>query len=131
MNQTETHTYSTEETTTPLHFWRNPITWRSTNTGLNENVISTYAPHTSKQDIIRHMRLNIDPYTDGRKFLNESSFSRHKDYFADVVNECMDSIWSKERGFVFNEAQLREVMKILPTVNVRWNDNDGCYWCWK
>ena len=114
--------------TLPLpHFWRNPVTWRSTNTGMNQNAISTYNPYSSKKDIIKHIRKNIIPYTDKRKYVKQNK----NDYFADIVNDCMKDIWKCKRGFVFTYEQLKEVMRILPSVNVEWSEYSDGYYCWK
>ena len=109
--------------------WRNKLTWRNTGKGMNQNVIGTYAPYNSKEEIVKYMRANLTPYTDGRKYLDRKS--KYADYFRDVVNECMGYIMCKERGYVFTESQLREVMMMLPDVRVKYSDNEGCYWCWK
>lgn len=120
--------YYKEDTTNLSHFWLNPIKWRTTGTGMNQYVIDSYAPYIDKEEIILHIRENIVPYTDGRKLLKPEGKS---DYFVDVVNECMKSVWRNDRGFVFTESQLLQVMMIKPDVNVRYSKNDGCYWCWK
>jgi hypothetical protein len=129
MSKNENNTQA-EITTIPPNFWRNTITWRTTNTGMNQNVIHTYAPHKRKKDIIVHMRENIIPYTDKRKYLNPEEKKKH-DYFVEVVNDCMKDIWKGNSGFVFKDSQLKEVMMILPSVNVEWSEYSGGYYCWK
>jgi len=134
INTTETDTQDITITTShtlPLpNFWRDNIKWRSTNTGMNENVISTYAPHISKETIVSHMRKYITPYTDKRKYLNEDEKNKHK-YFIDIVNECMMSILTGGCGYVFTDSQLKEVMKIVPRVRSIHDNGNGCWKCWK
>lgn len=124
-----THTQTNDNSTIPPNFWRDPITWRTTNTGMNENVISTYAPYTNKEYIIQHMRENIVPYTGKCKYLKNNK--KKRDYYVEVVNECMKDIWKGYRGFVFSDSQLKEVMRILPSVNVEWSEYCGGYYCWR
>lgn len=118
------------KTTTPPRFWRDDIKWRSTSTGINQNVINTYNFNYSKQEIIEHIRLNAVPYTDGRSRLPKLE-RKYNPYFTDVVNDCMKEIWKGGCGFVCNTDQLREVIKILPSVNVNCDKFSKYYYCWK
>ena len=123
-------TTNTTKTTTFSHFWRNNITWRSTNTGMNENVLRTYNHNNSQQEIIAHIRLGAIPYTDGRKRIPREE-RKYNPYFTDVVNDCMKEIWKGKRGFVCSTDQLKEVMRILPSVNVEGSEFGTYYYCWK
>jgi hypothetical protein len=110
------------------NFWRNELTWRSTNTGMNTNVIGEYVHKEDRQDIINYMRSIIESYKDGRYYLDNEN---KKDYFVDVVNDCLKNVYKNFRGFVFSDLQLKEVMKIVPSVNVKYSSKDECYYCWK
>jgi len=114
-------------TTTPPHFWISDLLWRTTNTGISQNVISTYAPYKSKKSIIAHMRENITPYSDGRKYIPRKE-RKYNPYFTDIINDCMKDVWKGDKGFVFNENQLKEVMKIFPSVDVEWSKYSGGYY---
>lgn len=112
------------------NFWRSNITWRSTNTGMNENVLRTYNLNNSQKEIIAHIRLSAIPYEDGRKRIPKRE-RKFNPYFTDVVNDCMKEIWKGKRGFVCSTDQLKEVMRILPSVNVVGDKFGTYYYCWK
>lgn len=120
---------SNKTTTTLPHFWRSNITWRSTNTGMNENVLCTYNFYNSKKDIIKHIRENIIPYTDGRRCIPKNE-RKYNPYFTDVVNDCMKEVWKGKCGFVCNTDQLKEVMRIKCDINVECGEL-GEFYCWK
>ena len=134
MNSNEAHTYTktniTETNTTlPLHFWRNNITWRSTNTGMNENVIKKYSSN-NKQEIILHMRETVTYYEKRMKYLSRKK-KQYSDYFIDIVNDCMEMVWHNSRGYVFTDEQLKEVIKLCSDVKIKWDEDNCCYYCWK
>lgn len=118
----------TGKTINTNEFWRDKLTWRSTATGMNENVIGTYAPYNKKKDIIAHMKQNIVSYSDGRKYSDNNS---KNDYFTDIVNDCMKKVYLGLRGYVFTDSQLKEVMMIKPDINITYSDRDVRYYCWK
>ena len=128
LNDTETTT--TYAKVTNKDFWRNKITWRSTVTGMNSNVIDAYAPSKNKKNIIRHIKANTIPYEDGRRYIPRSE-RKYNVYFTNLVNECMEYVWDGKRGFVYSEDQLREVIKIAKDINVEYSEKDMCYYCWK
>jgi hypothetical protein len=107
-------------------FWRDKLTWRSTNTGMNENVIGTYVHNNDRRGIITYIMDTTIPYTDGRRFLESHE---KKDYFVDVVNECLKNIYHGKEGHVFSDAQLKEIIMIKPDVNIRWSHESECYFC--
>ena len=124
MNQEETNTYSTS---LPLHMWRNKITWRTTNTGMNPNVISTCDPHYDKREIIKYIRSTAIPYkTTDNLFKGKEEYN----YFTTIIGDCLHEIYSGRKGYVFSDVQLRKVMKILPSVKVKWDKDYECYCCW-
>lgn len=124
-----THNELLKKDATTLHFWRDKITWRSAGTGMNKNVIGTYNPYFSKDDIISYIKENTVPYGTSIRYLDKSlSYGK---YFIDVVNDCMEKVWSKNRGYVFSTDQLKEVIKLCPDVRVSWDSTYECYWCSK
>jgi hypothetical protein len=120
MNQTETNTYAT---TTPPHFWRSNLTWRTTNTGMNPNVISKDAPYKGKREY-------LDQYIDKKIYCTDAARQKRKSLIETVIG-CLGDIYSEGRGYVFTDAQLDEVKKIFPRVWVSWNDNFCCYSCYR
>lgn len=110
------------------NFWRNKVTWRTTGKGMNKYVIKQFAPYVSKDKAINYMRQNIIPYHDRRKYILDDNDCNK--YFRDVVNDCLHKVWHKERGFIFTEDQLREVMRIIPDVDVKYDENYARYYCW-
>jgi hypothetical protein len=111
-----------------IRFWRNPLTWRTTNTGMNENVISTYVRKQNMKDVIASIKDGIVTYNDGRKFL-ETKYKT--DYFISVVNDCLRDIYAGRSGYVFTESQLKEVLKIKPNIQTTFSKEHGCYRCRK
>lgn len=109
-----------ETTTTPLHFWRNNITWRTTNTGINKNVLRTLTP-------IHNRKLYQPTYQCEYLTLKEKKKLKQ---FENVVNDCLHSIYNGELGYVFTKDQLNEVIKILPSVQVKRDVISCCYCCW-
>lgn len=116
-------------TTNNIDFWRNNIMWRTTNTGLNPNAIRQYAPYIDKNKIVEDIKEKNIPYTDGRKYIPKDKNERHT-YFVNLVNDALHDIWHGKRGFCYNTEQLKEILKICPLANVRYNDYDDCWYCW-
>jgi nicotinamide riboside kinase len=94
---------------------------------MNENVIGLYVHKDDRRDIITYLRENVVSYNDGRRFLESKE---KRDYFVDVVNDCLKNIYWGKDGYVFSESQLKEVMMIKPDVKVRWSCRNECYYCW-
>lgn len=122
MNSNET-TYSTStETTTPLHFWRNPnTTWRDTNTGMNQYTLHTYVQLKER----KIYQSEIDA-----RLLHPKEKVKLKN-FVDEINNCLTDIYMGKEGFVFTKEQVAEVKKLIPYVMVKRSCKYGCYCCWK
>lgn len=125
LNETnETNTYETTETpitTTPLHFWRDPInTWRDTSAGMN---LFTLHTHVSQKDKVLYQSF-VDIIT-----LNPKEKQKHK-FFVDEINDCLNDMYVGKEGFVFTTEQVAEIKKIIPSTNVKRSVRYGCYCCW-
>ena len=122
MNQDETNTTKNmTASTTPLHFWRDELTWRTTNTGINQNVIGNKVPYTGKREY-------LDQHIDSRIYRTSTERLNRKS-FIENVNGCLSDIYSCGRGYVFTDAQLTEVKRILPRIKSSWNNENCCYSC--
>ncbi|MBU5332082.1 hypothetical protein KQI61_07710 [Anaerocolumna aminovalerica] len=110
-------------------FWRNDILWRTTSTGLNSNVISQFAPTKDYNQIVKYIKRNEKPYTDGRKYLPTNKNERHT-YFINLVNDALKDIWHGNKGYCYSTDQLKEIIKIIPQVKARYDEDDGCWYCW-
>ena len=108
-------------TTTLPHFWRDTTnTWRTTNTGINKNVLLILTP---PEDRILYKPESFDNLNfKDKKKLN---------YFTEIINDCLISIYNGEVGYVFTKDQLKEVKKILPRVTIKRDIICGCYCCLK
>ena len=107
-------------TTTLPHFWRDVTnTWRTTNTGINKNVLFIL---TSPED-----RILYKPSFDNLNFQDKKKLK----YSAEIINDCLISIYNGEVGYVFTKNQLKEVKKILPRVEIKRDVICDCYSCWK
>ena len=120
MNQNETHTYANNK---QLNFWRSNKKWRSTNTGMNPNVISNNVPYTGKREY-------LDSHVDNRIFCTVKERNDRK-VLIETVNGCLGDIYSCGVGYVFTDAQLNEVKSVLPRVRTSWNIESCCYSCRK
>ena len=106
--------------TTLLHFWRDATnTWRTTNTGMNKNVLLILTPPEDRK--------LYTPSFDNLNFKDKKKLN----YSAEIINDCLISIYNGEVGYVFTKDQLKEVKKILPRVNVKMDIVCDCYSCWK
>jgi hypothetical protein len=121
-------TNNAAETTSKTNFWRNEIMWRTTNSGINANVTSQYAPYIDKYKIVADIKKKNAPYTDGRKYIPKDKNERNT-YFVNLVNEALSDIWHGKKGFCYNTEQLKEIIKICPDVKVRYDGDDGCWYC--
>lgn len=111
---------NTQNNTTPLHFWRNATnTWRTTNTGMNKNVLLILTPSEDRK--------LYDPSFDNLNFKDKKKLK----YSAEIINDCLHNIYNGEVGYVFTKDQLKEVKKILPRVTIKRDVICGCYCCLK
>lgn len=117
----ETNTYKNNTDNTPLHFWRDELTWRSTNTGMNQNVIGNKVPYAGKREY-------LDQHIDSRIYHTSIERLKRKS-FVETVNGCLSDIYSCGRGYVFTDDQLSEVKRILPRVRSGWSNENCCYSC--
>ena len=107
-------------TTTLPHFWRDVTnTWRTTNTGINKNVLLILTPIENR----KLYELSFDN-------LNFQDKKKLK-YSAEIINDCLISIYNGKTGYVFTKDQLKEVKKILPRVEIKRDVICDCYSCWK
>ncbi|MDF2950579.1 MAG: hypothetical protein K0S18_162 [Anaerocolumna sp.] len=111
---------------TTNNFWRTNLKWRTTLTGMNQNVTREYNHSIAHTRIIKDIRTTITPYIGKRYYIPEGKYN---EYFTAIVNDCLDTIRHGERGFVYSTGQLREVMMVIPDVNVRYDKEDDCYYC--
>ena len=106
--------------TTLLHFWRNATnTWRTTNTGMNKNVLLILTPPEDRK--------LYEPSFECLNFKDKKKLN----YFAEIINDCLINIYNGEVGYVFTKDQLKEVKKILPRVEIKRDIVCDCYSCWK
>lgn len=120
MKETIINNNTQNNTTTLPHFWRNATnTWRTTNTGMNKNTLLILTP-------IKDRKL----YTPSFDNLNFQDKKKLK-YSAEIINDCLISIYNGEVGYVFTKDQLKEVKKILPRVEIKRDVVCDCYSCWK
>ena len=119
MNETKVN--NTYNTITLHHFWRSNLKWRTTNTGMNPNVISKDVPFTDKREY-------LDQYIDKRIYYTDAARQKRKS-FIETVNGCLGDIYSEGRGYVFTDEQLAEVKRIVPRVRSSWNNDVCCYSC--
>lgn len=106
---------------TPIHFWRSNKTWRTTNTGMNENVIRKKAPYTGKREY-------LDTHIDKIIYCTVKERNDRKT-FIETVNGCIGDIYSFGVGYVFTDAQLTGVKSVLPKVRTSRNISNCCYSC--
>lgn len=119
MKETTINNTQNNNTTLP-HFWRDTThTWRITNTGMNKNVLLILTPIEDR----KLYELSFDN-------LNFKDKKKLK-YSAEIINDCLISIYNGEVGYVFTKDQLREVIKILPQVEIKRDVICDCYSCWK
>ena len=112
---TKSKTYNTN------NFWRSKRTWRTTNTGMNKNVISKLAPYIGKREY-------YDNYIDYRLYITHEERNKGK-AFIETVNGCIGDIQSEGRGYVFTEEQLAAVKSVLGKVRSSWDYGNCCYSC--
>ena len=116
----ETTSYTQNNSTTLPHFWRDATnTWRTTNTGMNKNVLLILTPPKDRK--------LYEPSFDNLNFQDKKKLK----YSAEIINDCLISIYNGEVGYVFTKDQLKEVIKILPRVEIKRDIVCGCYSCWK
>lgn len=111
---------SNKTTTTLSHFWRDATnTWRTANTGMNKNVLLILTPIENRK--LYELSFDNLNFKDKKKL----------NYSAEIINDCLISIYNGETGYVFTKDQLREVKKILPRVEIKRDVICDCYSCWK
>ena len=111
---------NTQNTTTLPHFWRDATnTWRITNTGMNKNVLLILTPPKDRK--------LYEPSFDHLNYKEKKKLN----YFTEVVNDCLHNIYNGKTGYVFTKDQLKEVIKILPRVEIKRDIVCDCYSCWK
>lgn|GEM_PF-4550668 len=74
-----------------------------------------YNPNASFISYMEFLKERISPYKDKRKFCNIGDFHY---YAATVINECLDDMYNGKSGYVFSDAQFREVLKICYQYNL-------------
>lgn len=121
MNSNENNTYNAQGATTLPEFWRDTTTWRTTGTGMNQNVISKRIPYKGKREY-------LDQFIDNKLYFTTSERKKRK-IFIETVNDCLGDIYSCGRGFVFTDEQLLEVKRMLPKARCSWNNDICCYSC--
>lgn len=105
---------------TSNNFWRSKLTWRSTNTGMNENVIGKLTPFKGKREFYTYA-------VDYHRCLSHEERQKIKS-FVDTVNGCISDVYSEGKGYVFTEEQLCAVKSVL-RVKVRRDCGNQCYVC--
>ena len=117
----ETTINNTQNNTTTLpHFWRDATnTWRTTNTGMNKNVLLILTPIENRK--LYELSFDNLDFKDKKKLK----------YSAEIINDCLISIYNGKTGYVFTKDQLKEVKKILPRVEIKRDVICDCYSCWK
>ena len=118
MKETTVNNTQNNNATFP-YFWRDATnTWRTTNTGMNKNTLLILTP-------IKDRKL----YDQSFEHLNNKDKNKLK-YSAEIINDCLISIYNGKIGYVFTKDQLKEVKKILPRVKIKRDVMCDCYSCW-
>jgi hypothetical protein len=77
--------------------------------------------------VLPTIRNRLIPYSTDCKYLPKSK--EYVEGFREVVNEALENIYAKRKGFVFNQEQLVEVLRFVPSAEVSFRD--GIYFIWK
>lgn len=53
------------------------------------------------------------------------------EYMHKLANDCLYDIHNGERVCVTTNLLLQVIMVTDPNINIEWNKEDECYWCYK
>lgn len=110
------------ENTNSNNFWRNNCTYRNTNSGINENVISQKNPNCSSKSYINYLKLN-------NTSILLSSINNVTEYHIKVLKTCLNELENDKSGYLYNIEQLKNFIAICRNMNIRavYNPNDNVW----
>lgn len=83
-----------------INFWRDNSTIRTTNTGINENVILRKNLYTNTEKNITFLKSKI----------NKNTIMRSDNYYKSIIFDCIKRLKENKVGYVFNEHQVKDVL---------------------
>lgn len=116
-------------------FWLPPHYHKLTSSGVDQNTIKPYSTNTTDSQfrqnfqthVLPELRAKAKPYKDGKKYMRKSK--AYGEGFYSIVNDALKQIYKNQKGYVFTQDQVIEILKIAPDTNVSYSD--GIYFVWK